>query len=407
MTICLVRCPSPFLIDEKAFPPLGLLAVGAGLKRHGHDVVVYDGEIEQLPLGYECYGFGPTTPEYPRALDGLHRIKEANPPAKVVVGGPHVTLLHDQCRDHGWDHIVVGDGEHAAARAFCGGDFVVHAESRPLDEYPIPDRTLVDIKSYRFRLHDRPATTVMSSRGCPFECGFCCKNHNLVRLNSAERMIEEVGMLHDRFGYDAIAFPEDIFILNKRRTQEVCKFLRRKGIIWRCLVRADLIIRYGRDFVDMMVDSGCVGVGLGIESGSNTILKNVNKRETAEQMREAVALLKCRGLFTKGFFIVGLPGENEQTLAETESFLQEAQLDDIDCKIFHPYPASPIYDHPEKYDIRWDAVPLEYAYYKSLPGEYYGNISTSALSNERIVAAWKHFEETYKDWNYAIEGVMA
>jgi radical SAM superfamily enzyme YgiQ (UPF0313 family) len=379
------------------------MAVGAGLKQDGHDVVIYDGEIEQLPLDYSHYGFGPTSPEYPHALDCLHRIKEVNSPARVVIGGPHVTLS----RDRGdFDSMVIGDGELAAHAAFFGDVSEVVAPDIPLDLYPIPDRSLVDIKSYRFQLHDRPATTVMGSRGCPFQCAFCCKNHNRVRLNSAERMIEEIGMLHDQFGYNAIAFPEDIFILDKRRTAEVCKFLKRKGIIWRCLVRADLILRYDQGFIDMMVDSGCVGVGLGIESGSNTILKNINKSETAEQMRDAVALLKSRGMFVKGFFIVGLPGENEDTLEETDRFLREAQLDDIDCKIYQPYPSSPICDNPEQYDVQWEATPLEYTYYKGVPGEYYGNISTSALTNERIVEAWTYFEKTYKDWANTIEGTM-
>lgn len=406
MTICLVRCPSPFLIDERAFPPLGLLAVGAGLKQAGLDVVVYDGELADLPLNYRYYGFGPTSPEYPHALDCLHRIREANPSARVVLGGPHVTLLPDECRDDGFDCLVVGDGELAAARAFLERDKIIYAESYHLDEYPIPDRSLVDIRSYRFRLRNQLATTVVGSRGCPFDCAFCCKNHDRVRLNSSGRMINEIGLLHERFGYDAIAFPEDIFILNQRRTREVCAFLRSRGIIWRCLVRADLIVQYGTEFIDMMVRSGCVGVGMGIESGSDTILRNVRKRETAAQMKAAIKLLKSRGLFIKGFFIVGLPGESEQTLAETEAFLKEVKLDDIDCKIFQPYRGSPIYDHPEQYDIHWEAVPLEYTFYKGRPGEYYGNISTSSLSKERIVEAWEYFEQNHKDWSFAEEGVM-
>jgi len=379
------------------------MAVGAGLKQAGRDVVIYDGDLEQLPLDYSHYGFGPTSPEYPHALDCLHRIKDANPSARVVIGGPHVTLS----RDRGdFDCMVIGDGEFAAHDAFFSSASGIRAVDLPLDEYPIPDRTLVDIRSYSFRLHDRPATTVMGSRGCPFRCAFCCKNHHRVRLNSTERMIEEIRILHDQFGYDAIAFPEDIFILNKRRTREVCEFLKQEGIIWRCLVRADLIVRYGEAFIDTMVDSGCVGVGIGIESGSNTILENIHKGETAEQMREAITLLKSRGMFVKGFFIVGLPGESEETLAETERFLQDMRLDDIDCKIFQPYPASPIYDNRDQYDIQWEAIPLEYTFYKGVPGEYYGNISTSALSNERIVEAWKYFEQTYKDWSCATEGIM-
>ena len=395
MTICLVRCPSPFLIDERVFPPLGLMAVGAGLKLRGHDVVVYDGEMEQLPLDYDYYGFGPTSPQYPHALECLHRIKQANPSARVVAGGPHVTLLYDQCVGDGWDSLVVGDGENAASEAFYGDRKVVYAESLQLDEYPIPDRTLVDIKSYHLSLHERPAATVVSSRGCPYSCGFCSKNHDRVRINSAGRVIEEIDVLHDQFGYDAIAFPEDIFILNHRRTVKVCGHLKDKGIIWRCLVRADLILKYGRSFIDMMTSSGCVGVSMGIESGSNDILKKINKGETVEQMRDAVALLKSNGVFVKGFFIVGLPGENEETLAETEDFLRDMQLDEAEIKIFHPYPASPIFKNREKYDVKWSPIPLEHTFFKGRAGEYYGNVSTSALSTERIVEAWKYLDQNY------------
>lgn len=406
MTVCLVRCPSPFLIDERAFPPLGLMAVGAGLKQAGHDVVVHDGEIEQLPMDYDYYGFGPTSPEYPSAVDAMCRIRQEHPGARVVIGGPHATLVPEQCEYDGFDCTVTGDGELAAATAFFTKTRRIDAEPLPLDTYPIADRSLVDIRGYSFKLNGRATTTVMGSRGCSWKCSFCCKNNPKVRLNSAERLIDEIGMLHDEYGYRAIAFPEDIFTLNKKRTVQVCEFLKRKGIVWRCLVRADLTVKYGLDFLDMMIDSGCIGVGIGIESGSNTILRNVNKAENIEQMHEAIAMLKSRHVFIKGFFIVGLPGETEETLAETERFLQRARLDDIDCKIFQPYPGSPIYDNKAAYDIDWDAMPLEYTFYKGRPGEYYGNVRTSALSSERLLEAWKHFEDTYKDWTNAIESVM-
>ena len=402
-TVCLVRCPSAFLIDERAFPPLGLMAVGAGLKRDGHHVVIYDGELEQLPLDYDYYGFGPTAPEYPHAIDCLHRIKDANPSSRVVIGGPHVTLSRDRGE---FDCMVIGDGEFAAHEAFFSDVHEVIAADLPLDEYPIPDRSLVDIHAYRFQLHDKLATTIMGSRGCPFQCGFCCKNHNRVRLNSAERMIEEIEILHNQFGYDALAFPEDIFILNRERTEQVCGHLKRRGIVWRCLVRADLVVKYGLGFLDMMANSGCIGVGVGVESGSDEILRNINKGETAATMERAIGMLKQAGIFTKGFFILGLPGESEDTIQQTEAFLDRTQLDDIDCKIFAPYPGSPIFDNQGAYDVHWDAIPLEYSFYKGRPGDYYGNVRTSQLTSAQIVEAWKRLEQTYKDWDRSIEGAM-
>lgn len=405
MDVCLVRCPSAFLIDERAFPPLGLLAVGAGLKQQGHDVTVFDGELEELPLDYRFYGFGPTAPEYPHALGAMQRIKEANPTARVILGGPHAILNYLQCGQDGWDSIVVGDGEYAAEEAFLGHRSLIFAEPLPLDNYPFPDRTLVDLRSYRFTLNLRPATTIMSSRGCPFHCGYCCKNEKKVRLRSATKVIEEIQVL-ERMGWNALAFPEDIFIMNKARTEAICDYLKTRDIIWRCLVRADLVVKYGRDFLQMMIDAGCVGVGVGVESGSDRILKIIQKGETVATMREAIAMLREARLYVKGFFIVGLPGENEESLAETDRFLAEVQLNDIDCKIYQPYPGSPIYDHKERYDIEWDDIPLENTFYKGRPSEYYGNVRTSALTTEQIVEAWKELERKYKNYDLVTGGVM-
>lgn len=405
MRVCLVRCPSPFLIDERAFPPLGLLAVAGGLCQQGHEVTVYDRDLDEMPLDFDYYGFGPTAPEYPWAVSMLERIKAVRPQARVVLGGPHATLSYARCRDDGFDCIVVGDGEIAAEEAFLSDRKLIFAESRPLDSYPLPARHLIDLHNYRFTLNDLPATTIMGSRGCPFHCGFCCKNHSNVRLCSAQRVIQEIQEV-EALGFRAIAFPEDIFILNKFRTEAVCKYLKERGIIWRCLVRADLVVKYGSEFLKMMVSSGCVGVGLGVESGSETILQNIQKGESIATMKEAIRMIKAEGLYVKAFFIVGLPGESPLTLIETDQFLSEVKLDDIDCKIFQPYPGSPIFDHKEQYDIQWEDIPLENTFYKGRPAEYYGKISTSTLTTQQIVDAWKYFEETYKDWSKAERGIM-
>ncbi len=404
MRACLVRCPSPFLIDERSFPPLGLMAVGAGLRQQGHQVKLFDGDIKKIPLGFDYYGFGPTSPEYPAAVEAMQRLKIAVPAPRVIVGGAHVTLNHESCLKDGWDCIVVGDGEYAAEEAFLTDAELIVAPALPLDQYPIPDRSLVDLSSYTFAIRGFAATTVMGSRGCPFHCGFCSKNNTNVRLLSSGRMIEELEIVR-KMGFKAIAFPEDIFILNRKRTEEVCAYMKEAGLLWRCLVRADLVVKYGMPFLEMMAESGCVGVGIGIESGSERILKIIGKGEPLATMKQAVAMLKQAGIFVKGFFIVGLPGENQESLDETDRFLDEVKLDDIDCKIFQPYPGSPIYDHRDQYDISWNGTPLKHTFYKGRPGDYHGSIATSALTTERIVEAWMYLEGKYKRWDNTIGAV--
>jgi anaerobic magnesium-protoporphyrin IX monomethyl ester cyclase len=395
MKICLIRCPSPFLIEDKLFPPLGLMAVGTCLKRH--DVTIYD--EDGIPRGYDAYGFGPTTPEYGYALEVKELLFDLEPRAKFVIGGPYATLQPKKCVDDGWDCTVVGDGEFVSDLAFTGNQSVIVANEEPIDEHPIIDRSLIDIKSYKYYLDDRLATTLTTGKGCPFKCAFCCKNHCSVRLRSAENIIKEIDYLHNDFGYDALAFPEDLFILDRKRAETVFKHMKKRGIISRCLVRADIVARYGPEFAEMMVDCGCTHIGMGVESGSDTILKNVNKGESVKIIKYAIEILKNAGIRVKGFFIVGLPGESHETINETRSFLDEMKLFDIDCKIFQPYPGSPIWDHKEDYDIDWDDIPLSDMFYKGRAGEYYGTIRTSALTTDEIRKEWIDMEANYKCLN--------
>jgi len=380
MEVCLIRCPSPFLIDDKVFPPLGIMAVGTGLKAQGHKVLITD----DIPTGFNYYGVGPSTPEYPNAKRILQIIKQDNPRAKVIIGGPHATLKTDECLKDGFDRVVRGDGE--TANILVGGPVVVGVE-RPLDDYPIIDRSLVDIKSYRYFLKDELTTTVVTSRGCPYKCAFCCKNYVSVRLRSADSVIAEIRNLHDDFGYTALMFFDDIFILDRQRVEAICRVLKELGIIWRCFVRADLVVKHGRSLLQTMADAGCVEVGMGIESGSDKILSIINKGETVKTIKAAIKMLHEENIRVKGFFIIGLPGETRDTLDETQRFVEEMYLDDKDFTIFQPYAGTPIWNHRESFDIQWDNLTYDNMFYKGKPGEYKSFVWTSELSQEDIVKA--------------------
>src|SRR5574343_1603902 len=120
MKICLIRCPSPFLINEFVFPPIGLMSVGTGLKQRGHEVIIHDGPIAQIPMDCTHYGMGPTSPEYESALKALKLIRQYNCNARVIIGGPYATLRSDRCLEDGWDAVVWGDGEIVTEAAMTG-----------------------------------------------------------------------------------------------------------------------------------------------------------------------------------------------------------------------------------------------------------------------------------------------
>jgi len=359
MKLCLIKCPSPFLVNEKVFPPLGLMAVGTLYASKGWDVLVHDGPTWDIPLNYDCYGLGPTTPQYPTALRIIEMLNKLTD-ASILLGGPHV------------------------------GEYVDYA---PL----IIDRGLVDIKSYEYRINGRLATTLITAEGCPYNCAFCSKRP-AYKARDVELVIAEIQYLHG-LGYRALMFYDDIFMLDRERTRRICAYLKGSGIVWRCFVRGDLVVKHGQEMLDMMVDSGCVEMAIGVESGSEAILQAMHKGETVADIRLAIEMMKRTGVRIKGFFIVGLPGESGKTLDETERFVAGEELDDVDFAMFRPYQGSDIYKNKKNYDIDWDELDNAEMYHIGQPGEYQGLVRTSALTAAEIVEARDWLEAEYGSVN--------
>lgn len=388
MNVSLIRCPAPFLIDERVFPPLGLLAVATALDKQGCTVAVRD----DLVAGVDWYGVGPTTPEYPAAKAILDRIRAEYPGAKVMIGGPHATFHAEKCLQDGFDLVVLGDGECLKVEHLSGRG-IIRLPELPLDAYPIIDRTLLipDIRDYEYMLNGRLATTMVTARGCPYHCAFCAKTSTDVRFRSAKDTIREIEMLHDEFGYRALMFFDDTFILKESRVRSICASLERLKILWRCFVRADLIVKRGAKMVKRMAEAGCVEVGMGVESGSDAILSNINKGEMVSDIRRATALLHECGIRIKAFFILGLPGENHKTLEETRRLVADMPFAAADFTLFQPDAGSPIHENRGEYDVEWSDR-QEDTYYKGRLGRYHSNVRTSALSAKQLEDARDNFE---------------
>lgn len=398
MRICLVRLPSPYLNNERAFIPLGLMTIATVLKQHRHDVVVHDGEMEQIPPGFEAYGLGPSVTEYGYALRAKDIIRRIEPTARIVVGGPHPTLNLGECLRDEFDCVVMGDGEPVVHEAFTNPNTFIQngGESSVLDSFPVAERTFIDLSKYRYLVGGQLSTTIVSSKGCPYHCGFCSRVYSKVRMRSAEHVMKEIDYLHYGLGYGAVMFFDDTFIVDSDRVTRIASHLKKRNMKWRCLVRGDLVKKYGPGFSAMLADSGCVEVGMGIESGSDRILKIINKGESTKTIRYAIKLLKSHGIQVKGFFILGLPGEDEESLGETERFVSDSGLDDMDFSIFKPYSGSRIHAHKEEYDIDWDKMDYSDTFYKGNGREAGGNIRTSRLTNAQIVEAMYRMEREYK-----------
>lgn len=383
MKVALVWPKTPFLIDPFVHPPLGLWYLWSTLERDGHEVEFFDLNADPIPTGFDAYLVSGTTPQagemrkLPLILDG-----------RTIVGGPHATLFPEQMMVWGYDAVVVGEGEEYINRVLEGWESRIFraprigtgASRKSIDDIPFPNRS--QAHRYHFEVGEREAATMFTSRGCPYRCGFCSHaiwGGKLVQ-RSAENVYEEVCQLHD-LGYRAVMFFDDTFTIDPRRLVEVCSQLGNIDMLWRCFIRADTV---DGESLLRMARSGCVEVGIGIESGSQKILDIINKGTTVEQNSQVVQWCKDVGIVVKAFLILGLPGESRETIEETRRWILDNQPNKLDLVFFTPYPQTPITLRPQDYDIQWHYDDFGACIYKTHPDEFRALTWTSQITQKEL-----------------------
>jgi len=414
--VALIIPPSPFLLEPLTFPPLGPLYLSAFLKKHGHTVVVHDysdsavrrGETWDKVENSQIIGITGTTPQFSEMVRILNWIKKHDYGAGklFIAGGPHASCDSQSCLQAGFNIVAVGDGELIFDRllrykAWGGSAAFSMSETfyepvKDLDNLPFPDRDAINIRHYRYKIDGLDATSLITTRGCPFQCAFCCHwlGYRQVRFRSSKNVIAEIKLLQEKYGYNAFMVWDDEFNLNRARTLSLCEELKPLNIKFRCFVRADL---FDMNLAKAMKESGCVEVGCGVESGSQRILNKIGKKTTVEQNTEARNICRRLGIRFKAFTIIGLPGEDEISVYETREWLRKNEPDDFDVTINTPYPGSLQWDHPKNYDIVFDKEAIRKSLYD---GSYYKGpprslVATSNLSAERIVQLRDEIEDEF------------
>jgi anaerobic magnesium-protoporphyrin IX monomethyl ester cyclase len=211
------------------------------------------------------------------------------------------------------------------------------------ESIPFPARHLVNERAYRSIVSRRlPMTSMITGSGCPYRCVFCSVPH---RANPYFRGVEHVAeemLVCERLGYREIMFCDDIFTLNRERTLQLCRLIRDKKIVveWDCRTRVDCV---DRELLVEMKASGCFRVQYGVESGSDRILENLNKRITVEQARRAIRETKAAGISPSVGFMLGSPGETESDIERTIAFALQSDPDYVQFSICTPFPFTPLY----------------------------------------------------------------
>ncbi len=448
-SICLITPPSAFLLDERVFVSLGILKVAASLESGGYGINFLDlSGIENYADALADYlrrsidvaiGITATTPQLPAVIKLARLARELRPGLRLILGGPHVTLVYSALKLERKRGLVNGRAQRAATTlesffdVLCSGDgeyaiFEALKEDAPkvidaddpkggfflsddmFTRSPLPARHLVDLKSYNYTIEGHNATSLIGQLGCPFNCGFCggrnSKSLRLIRNRSVASILAEVEILHREYGYTGFMFYDDELNVSKSMIDlldGLTDLQSRLGVEFRLrgFVKAEL---FTEAQAHAMRRAGFRWLLCGFEAAHPRILTNINKRATREDNDRCVAFAKKHDLKIKALMSVGHPGESEESIGAIKDWLIGREVDEFDCTVITTYPGTPYYDmadpHPSLPDVwtyvqpktgdRLHAYEVDYTtsanYYKGDPdGGYQAFVFTDHLSAKRIV----------------------
>jgi len=270
-----------------------------------------------------------------------------------------------------------------------------------LDELPLPLHELLPISKYNLPYIGSNYTFVLTSRGCPYQCTFCRQPimwDRIVRKRSAQSVFEELVYL-DKIGVSNIMFHSDTFTIDRDIVMELCnKIIEGKlPVRWICNSRVDTV---DYEMLSCMKKAGCWMIAYGIETGSDEILKNVKKggHHTARQARKAAAWTKDAGIGVWAYFIIGLPGENKDTVNETIELAKSIPADIVNFAVGAPYPGTELYSQAK--ENGW----LESESWEDFDQNYSAILSYPDFSSDDIV---KSIRRAYLEWYLRPRGIMA
>lgn len=199
-------------------------------------------------------------------------------------------------------------------------------------------------------------------------------------------------------GYDALAYYDDILPLNKKRTLELMKLHRKYDMIWRCFLRSDIINNQGGyDYLKELRDGGLVEIFVGVESASNEIKNNIHKKTTIEQDSNIVQWCKELGIRCKTSFILGLPGESQQSIQATLDWILEYRPDRVQVGRLIPFPGTPLTKNPQDYDLIVEHNIDDDWFYMGHNEETHSFVGTSHLTSAQIDTEWHRINKMLEE----------
>lgn len=352
-------------------------------------------------------------------------IRRTYPQAKHIAGGPHVNV-YPQDGQAIFDSLILGEGEFSVIAAIkdlergCLKKSYKQEEPVDINSFPhmrrhfLPKSAIVksDLLTLKQRedYDDWPATTVIFSRGCPFQCHFCAigelrRSAPGIRYRTPPLVESEIDYLKRKYGIKGISLLDEIAIpLKKDHALTHLEAIGRANIVWRGQCRVDGITLHTANAAR---ESGCIAMGLGVESAVQECLDLINKRIHVQKAKDTIRLLKEAGIEARIYMILGLPGEPEDIVEKTWSFIEETKPDMVYLSLFTIRPGTEVFRNPAKFGIAeisadWNKTMHMYGRYgKEVPTltfRYSENAPWGkSLNQEQIVNNYLELQERLKE----------
>lgn len=325
-----------------------------------------DNYLKHIDKPY-IFGISCLTINIGRSFEIAKLLKTKYHDSKVILGGMHVTALPEEALNTGYVDIVVrGEGEETLLSlydaikkgqgyydiqgiSFRKDDNIIHNPDCPLiqnlDTVPCFPYELFDSNRYKLDF-------VMTSRGCPYNCIFCSQRiitGKRYRFKSCEAVIKEIDLLINKYNQRSISFLDDNFLVNKKRVIILCESIVQNKFNVKakfgCQTRADNV---DEETLGYLKNAGFTFIGLGIETGSERLMKLIDKGETVKDNITTVKMIKRMGFNINAFFIFGLPSETSKERFETYKLARDLKLDYAKFNNIVPYPGTRLLEIAQK-----------------------------------------------------------
>ncbi len=395
--------PGEHIFTQFALPRLGILILATMMKNRGWDAQLIVEDLTSIDYNAlsdaDIVGISTITPTSINSYTIANMIRRMG--ITVIMGGPHVTFLPEEALEYS-DFVIRGEGEIPLMRfvdawetdrdygsvpnlSYREGDAYIHNPMRSfdnnLDQLPISDFSLMKDGA---KLKVLP---VQTSRGCPYDCSFCSVTGMFgkkYRYRSTEHILDELRRYKD--SGKMIFFYDDHFAANRNRAKELLRAMMREGLNfkWSTQVRADIV--NDPELLELMKQSGCHTLFIGFESFNPESLKEMKKKQTVEDITEAIKIIHSYNIHIHGMFVHGFDSDTWDSVKMTVSYAKKMKLTSAQFLMLTPFPGSEFYRHIEKRIVfpDWSMYDAHHVVYRPLHFSLKGLQRAQTYSHENF-----------------------